>query len=626
MDHQHRRAPVLDEVDRVAALVIRRRRGAVIGAAELPFVEPELFGLIGHGALVEDAGMADQAFEAVVPVAGDPIDHEAAIGAAERAGVGYVEPGILAAGSGEAEAQILKRRPAPIAVDRIGEGLAVAGRAVEIDGHRAIARSGEHPRIPAIGPAVAERALRAAVDEQQRRQALRPADGFDDLAPDGVAMRSGEMEAAHADGIEPVELVRIDRREPRRTAAAGQTPQVVRSGQRIERVEDRAVGQRHDVARRARLGEAGHAAAAGIDPEHRRVERVAGGDEQASAVRRPGDRADRAVPRLSQRAGFAAAQVAQLDDLAVGFVGCPGHRRIGEPTPVRRYDRAGVHPFIRGGEVGRRRAAVGRNGEDVHIGRVRLVPASLAHGEIEGAAVRAPGDFLGAAERLGRRVADKARRERSPRPLSHAVHQRKGEDARANARLAPRVPVAHEGFVIDPAAALADTDGRNVRAIGVGAPHVPIGPDGDPVSGRGDRIAGEAAFDACYLRRGLVALFAPDLVVTGTVGDEVNPLAVRREARRAFVIFRGVEQACRLRPGSAEVQEPQVGASTIRREIGLTQLIDERSPIGRDGRRPDAPHRGEVGRGDGAGESGRGRGEGEQSEARGQRLSHGSAA
>jgi len=35
----------------------------------LPFVEPELLGLIGHGARVEDAVMLHDALEAIGPVA-----------------------------------------------------------------------------------------------------------------------------------------------------------------------------------------------------------------------------------------------------------------------------------------------------------------------------------------------------------------------------------------------------------------------------------------------------------------------------------------------------------------------------------------------------------------------------
>ena len=161
---------------------------------------------------------------------------------------------IVAAGGGEAEAQILERRAAPVAVDRVGEGLAVAGRAVEIDGDRAIARRGEHPGVPAIGPAIAERALRAAMDQQQRRQRAGGAGGLDDLAPDGVAMRAGEAEAPHRHRIEVGELVGVDLGQLRRGAAPVEPIEVVGRLQAVQRVDRPRRRGRRRRCRRCRPG------------------------------------------------------------------------------------------------------------------------------------------------------------------------------------------------------------------------------------------------------------------------------------------------------------------------------------------------------------------------------------
>ena len=108
--------------------------------AVLPFVEPQLLGLVGHGARIEHAVVLDDALEPVGPLPLDPVHHVAAVGAAERAGVVGLELRIVRGGVGEALLQVLERPAAPILVDRVGEGLAVAGRAVEIDADRGVAR------------------------------------------------------------------------------------------------------------------------------------------------------------------------------------------------------------------------------------------------------------------------------------------------------------------------------------------------------------------------------------------------------------------------------------------------------------------------------------------------------
>src|SRR3546814_13912447 len=83
---------------------------------------------------------------------------------------------IRPAGGGEAEFQSVKRLAAPILVDAVGEGRAVTGRAGEIDGDDAIALLRKEARVPARRPAVAETALRPAVDEEGDGQFLDRAD------------------------------------------------------------------------------------------------------------------------------------------------------------------------------------------------------------------------------------------------------------------------------------------------------------------------------------------------------------------------------------------------------------------------------------------------------------------
>src|SRR3546814_20310248 len=97
------------------------------------------------------------------------VHHIAAIAGAQRAAIAGIDLRILGGGGGQPPFQILQRLAAPIFVDAVGEGLAVARRTVEIDDHRSIAMGSERLGIPAIGPAIAEASLRPARENGERR-------------------------------------------------------------------------------------------------------------------------------------------------------------------------------------------------------------------------------------------------------------------------------------------------------------------------------------------------------------------------------------------------------------------------------------------------------------------------
>ena len=65
-----------------------------MGCRRAPLGEPQLFGVIIGHAFVEVAVVVDEAFKAVGPVAGDPIDHVAAVGGAEGADIVTIHPGV----------------------------------------------------------------------------------------------------------------------------------------------------------------------------------------------------------------------------------------------------------------------------------------------------------------------------------------------------------------------------------------------------------------------------------------------------------------------------------------------------------------------------------------------------
>ena len=158
--------------------------------------------------LVEVAVVADERLEAVgLPV--DPVDHVAAVGRAERRDAVLVEERVLRERRVEPLHEVLERRAAPVAADGVGERLAVAGRAVEIDHDRRVAVPREGLGVPPVVKVVAEGALRPAVDEEGDRGA-RPrgrgkAGRLDEPAVDLVPLGAGEREllATAPNGSQP---------------------------------------------------------------------------------------------------------------------------------------------------------------------------------------------------------------------------------------------------------------------------------------------------------------------------------------------------------------------------------------------------------------------------------------
>ena len=100
--------------------------------------------------------------------------------------------------------QVDVRLAAPVAVHAIDEGLSVAGRAAGIDHHDDVAVRGKQLRIPAVAPAVAPRALRAAVDQELHRILLARVEvrRADEEALDFDVADGGEPEGFHLRKVE----------------------------------------------------------------------------------------------------------------------------------------------------------------------------------------------------------------------------------------------------------------------------------------------------------------------------------------------------------------------------------------------------------------------------------------
>src|SRR5205085_6080616 len=149
--------------------------------------------------LVEDAVVRHDALE-TIGVAEHPVRHVTAIARAQRRLAVLVDEGIGLLDVIETLHQIFVRLATPIAADRIGELLAITGRAVEVDHHYdVIAGRGEQFRVPAIGPGISPRTLRPAVDQElQRIFFCRIEPGWaNDEACDVRVVRAGERERLH---------------------------------------------------------------------------------------------------------------------------------------------------------------------------------------------------------------------------------------------------------------------------------------------------------------------------------------------------------------------------------------------------------------------------------------------
>ena len=130
-----------------------------------------------------------------------PVDHVAAVAGAGGDDAVAVHPGVLVQGGGQALVQILEGTVAPVAADGVGELLAVAGRAVEVDGHGGEAGADVGLGIPAVVEVVAEAALGAAVHQEGHGPLLPggglgfgPVVGLDHVGVDRLVVPAGEGE------------------------------------------------------------------------------------------------------------------------------------------------------------------------------------------------------------------------------------------------------------------------------------------------------------------------------------------------------------------------------------------------------------------------------------------------
>ena len=284
VDDEHRRLPLRHMVRRVELLV--HLRIGVVGAAVLPFGEPEFLGGVVHRARVEDARVVDDAAEAVRPLARDPVLHEAAVRRAERAGLPAIQPVVARQRRIEALLQVDQGLAAPVLADRVGEFLPVARGTVEVDEHHRIAAPGEGLRVPAPAPLVAETHLGAAV-HQERDRIFAPrhvAMRLDHVAVDLLVVPAGKAELLELAERTLAQQVRVDAGQPAQGRGFTRRQEQV-SGRRQRRPRNHGTaGRRRELRDLSLADDAGRATRGRIDGEQRVLPDVVRGGQQLASV------------------------------------------------------------------------------------------------------------------------------------------------------------------------------------------------------------------------------------------------------------------------------------------------------------------------------------------------------
>lgn len=119
----------------------------------------------GRGRITEDAIMADQRLEfppQFIPL--DLVDHIAPVARTERNRVLRIHISQVRLDVFEQHLQVLVRLPAVLASNIISELMAVADTAADVGRDDDVALFGKGSEVPARGPLVGPRAIRAAVD------------------------------------------------------------------------------------------------------------------------------------------------------------------------------------------------------------------------------------------------------------------------------------------------------------------------------------------------------------------------------------------------------------------------------------------------------------------------------
>jgi len=334
--------------------------------------------------------------------------------------------------------------------------------------------------------------------------------------------------------------------------------------------------------------ERAHPAGCDLDAEQRGLPEVLGGREDRPAVRRPTDRAWRAIPVGGQLSRSAVRPRFQSDPKAVRLVAGTFH---GEPSHGLAIGRKGwlrIPGGVLGGQVPWGDLPVCRGQEKVEVRRPRFLASGVARREDHPSAVGCEGKLLGATERFrgGVRV-----------HVFHDVHHRtigEGQHEQViSAAVLPTVPMPDEDPVEDQPGRLAcvvlcEAGGGFVH----GQAGEDFGAEGEGLAIGGDDEVTEVQREGCD-RHGFAAGKGevPNLAGAGSGRKEIDRAAVRRPRGVRIAGGMGGQPA---QSGAVDANEPEIEASLVGLQIVRAQR--ERDVVtlrGNDGI-GDALHRPEV--------------------------------
>ncbi len=352
------------------------RLGAVAEAAAVGHVGGEL------GVQVVDPGVVDDGGEAV-GMAEQPGDQIPAVGAAGRRHPFFVD---VAAGGENVDGahHVVERLVAMPADDRVGEGLAEAGRAVEVGLRHDVALGGEKLGVPAVVEVFERSAVRPAVQHHHQRPFLLGIEARREVHPHLHRVAAGAFVNDRLD------LAGGDRREPL-FIVEGQLLRLAPAGRHHEEVGRlvETVGlKNHRAARRLRRADvaAGRQQGRRAALDAHRIKVLAapllGGENHGLIVGQHLPGAGVAVPVGEQLADFAALPVVTHQ---VVFVGRPVGPQVAaekQEAAVGRILRRAVAAEVFGADLPR---LAGREVDQLDV-------------EVEGferrrSGVDAPGDF-----------------------------------------------------------------------------------------------------------------------------------------------------------------------------------------------------------------------------------------
>ena len=439
---------------------------------------------------------------------------------------------------------------------------------MEIDHHHRIALARICLRVPAIAPAIAEAALRTAVDQERHGILLARlvVPRLDHVAMHGLAVPANEIELfVLAPGHVRQHLAGARGDRAQRSLAVGAAGvDDVAALHRIARDRQRRPGQ-VERGHAAVLDHAFHFAVRERDAEQRMPAEFLRGGVDPLAVGGQGDAVGGGIPLRCDLAGLAGGQVHRHQGKTIGLETGARHRAVVQGLAIGAEHRTGIPRRILRGEVARA-AAIRVDQPEVEVGAPGFLAVGLAHAHRDLPAVRRPGEIGQVAERLGGDVAgDVAAQQR--RVLDHAIAAQLRREHAVEATVVPGVPVADEHAVEHLAGGLQRFDLIQLllRAIEVrlalrehrqrqrdlGAIRRQL------VAVNVDRGVGEALrFATCERHR--IQLHRPRLRA-----HEIDGLAIRRERRRIDVP--AVRRQSRRRPHVAchQVAHPQRGAGLV---------------------------------------------------------------